>query len=91
MTFPEPVGIGYFPKRTQARPEWLKASAVQEICSVSQCISPGPEAWIQKWLHNELGFYDSTELAWKAVGPDGAGFEMYAYKAFPLQFDEGTV
>ena len=91
MTLPEPVGLGYFPKRTHARPEWLKASAVQEICSVSQCISPGPDDWIQKWLHNELGFYDTTELAWKVIGRDEAGFEMFAYQAYPLQFDEGAV
>jgi hypothetical protein len=90
-TLPDPVGVGYFPKRTQTRPEWLKASVVREICSVSECISSGPEGWIEKWLHNALGFYESEDLAWQVVGPDRGGFDMYAYKAYPLQFDDGAV
>lgn len=91
MTLPEPVGVGYFPKRTASRPEWLQASTVREICSVSECISRGPADWVEKWLHNPLGFYDSEELGWQVVGPDRAGFAMYAYKAYPLEFADGEV
>jgi hypothetical protein len=89
MTIPEPVDAGYFPKRTVKRPEWLKASEVEEICSVSLCISDGPSDWIQKWLHNDLGFYDMQALAWQVVGPERTGFEMFAYRVYPLMFTEG--
>lgn len=91
MVLPDPVGVGFFPKRTQPRPERLKAGVVQEICSVSECISTGPPDWIQKWRHNDLGFYDNEPLAEQVVGPDREGFEMYAYKIYPLQFDDGRV
>jgi hypothetical protein len=62
---------------------------VDEICSVSNCISSGPADWIQKWLHNTLGFFDTEALAWQVVSDERAGFRMYAYEAFPIQFDEG--
>jgi hypothetical protein len=82
--------IGYFPKRTMTRPDWLKAAGVDEICSVSTCISPAPDGWIDHWRHNEKWFYDNQELA-RDIVPDGekAAFEMYAYKLYAVQFDEG--
>ena len=91
MTLPEPVGAGFFPKRTQRRPEWLHATIVEEVCSVSECISAGPKDWIENWLHNALGFYDSESLAWQVVGPDRAGFHMYGLRIYPLQFDHGAM
>ena len=89
MTIPEPVDAGYFPKRTVKRPDWLKASEVEEICSVSLCFSDGPSDWIQKWLHNDLGFYDTEAAAQKTIGPERSGFEMYAYRVYPLTFADG--
>ena len=90
MMIPEPLDAGYFPKRTEKRPEWLKARGIEEICSVSPCISGGPSDWIEKWLHNDLGFYDNEDLAWQVAGTDRSGFEMYAYKIYPLMFAKGN-
>jgi hypothetical protein len=47
-----PVLIGYFPKKTVRRPDWLKAANVEEVCSASDCISDGPANWISAWKHN---------------------------------------
>jgi hypothetical protein len=62
--------VGYFPKRIMRRDSWLKAPAVREIWSVSECISKGPPDWINKWRHNDLWLYDTRALAESVVPPD---------------------
>lgn len=82
-----PTLIGYFPKRTLKRPDWLKAADVEEVCSVSTCISEAPGGWIDHWLHNEMWVYDSPELAWRVVPEAARGeFDLYAYRLFPVAF-----
>ncbi len=86
-----PILIGYFPKRTMKRPEWLKAMSVDEVCSVSECVSRGPANWIDNWRHNEMWVYDSPELA-SSVVPEAERneYDLYAYKILPVVFDEGS-
>lgn len=83
-----PILIGYFAKRTVRRPDWLQAAGVDEVCSVSTCISEAPEGWIDRWRHNEFWLYDTPELA-DGVIPDGerAVFDRYAYGLWPQVFD----
>ena len=85
-----PTLIGYFPKRTEKHPDWLKGSGVEEICSASKCISRGPEDWIQFWRHNEMWVFDTPELA-ISIAPkkEAQEFDIYAYKMFPVRFLEG--
>lgn len=85
----ELVSAGYFPKRTLRRPDWLKVPSVEEICSVSTCMSAGPENWVGAWKHNELGWYDSPELAWTLVPALAEGFEVFAYALAPVVFVAG--
>ncbi len=82
--------IGYFPKRTMERPDWLKVAGVEEVCSVSTCISDAPDGWIDQWRHNEMWAYDTPELAWSVV-PEAtrSEFDLYAYLMFPAQFADG--
>ncbi len=85
-----PQLIGYLPKVRTRRPEWLKGPNVEEICSVSYCIAHAPPGWIDRWLHNELGFYDQPDLAWSVV-PDESrhDYSLFAYKLFPVYFERG--
>jgi hypothetical protein len=84
------VFAGYFPKRIAARDEWLKAPSVQEIWSVSECISKGPSDWIDHWRHNDFGLFDTEELA-DSVVPQGerAGYRILGYRVWDRMFDEG--
>lgn len=86
-----PTLIGYFPKRVAAAPDWLEAAGVKEVCSVSECLSPGPEGWINRWLHNEMFAFDDEQIAWGMVpgGSSDATFRMFASCLFPVQFDGG--
>jgi hypothetical protein len=81
---------GYFPKRVVARPAFLDdAPTVVDICSVSRCIAAPPTGWIDHWLHNELGFFDTPDLAGEVIGPAEDGFTVFAYRVGTVRFDEG--
>ena len=87
----EPTLIGYFPKRVTARPDWIHASAVLEVCSVSDCIAAPPDGWIDRWAHNELWVYDSRAAATGVLPEQGQDeFAIYAYRLVPLVFRDGT-
>lgn len=91
QVIPDPVLIGYFAKPTIRRPDWLKASWVEEICSASDCISGGDWDWINEWRHNAEWVYDTPELAWSVV-PESARkeCELFAYQMFPVRFRKGV-
>jgi hypothetical protein len=81
---------GYFPKRVVPGSACLDdAPSVVDICSVSHCISEPPDDWIDHWLHNPLGFFDSPDLAAQVIPPSGDGFTLFAYRVGTVRFDEG--
>ena len=81
---------GYFPKRMVARPAFLDdAPSVVDICSVSPCINESPTGWIDHWLHNELGFFDTPDLARQVIPPAEDGFTIFAYRVGTVRFDAG--
>ena len=101
MDFPSPVFIGYFPKlvaqkkdlKAQNGEMWLKNDIVEEICSVSDCISDGPpDGWIDQWKHNDLGFFPTEIAALSVIPEDGRKkYELFAYKLYPIKFDRGEI
>ena len=83
--------VGYFPKRVTAPPPWLLEIGVREVASVSECVSSGPNDWVQMWKHNALGFFDSPDSAWSVVTPDERSeFRLYAYGLYPSDFSSGV-
>jgi hypothetical protein len=89
MDIPAPILIGYVPKKTMRQNAWFGQSAVEEVCSVSDCMSVRPQDWIDGWKHNSWSLYDSEQLAWDTCRDNPTAYDMYAYKLFPLLF-EGT-
>jgi hypothetical protein len=87
-----PVFIGILPKRVLPRPEWLKCETVDEILSVSECMSPAPADRIDRWAHNEVGLYDTVELAIGVIEEGReAEYRLFAYRELPLKFSAGQV
>ncbi len=79
--------VGYFPKRSglpQGWGEWTcwagHVPTVSEVCSVSECLNRGPENWIDRWLHNELGFFNTRADALAVVPPRARDFSLFAYR-----------
>ena len=84
------IDAGFFAKRVAQKPEFLQAPRVREICSVSQCISSGPEKWIELWLHNDLGWFNRIADAVRAI-PAGeeSHYRLFAYRLYPEVFTQG--
>ena len=81
---------GYFPKLVQPRPEWIGQPRVTEVCSVSNCVSDGPEGWIDKWLHNWLGWFNTVADARSVVPPEeSTRYRVFAYRLAPSFYRQG--
>ncbi|MEX2387051.1 MAG: hypothetical protein WD534_04155 [Phycisphaeraceae bacterium] len=89
---PAPTFFGFMPRRVAKRPNWLSCKDVEEICSVSTCVSEAPEGWIDHWLHNGAGFFNSEVVAWQVVPEQQKNeFELFAYRLWPMLFDDGRM
>ena len=84
------IDSGYLIKRVELNPYWLQGSGVLEVCSVSNCISRPPEGWIDRWLHNELGWFNRIADA-MSVAPAGqqGTYRLFAYRVYPEVFRPG--
>lgn len=84
--------IGYFPKHTSKGSDSIRLPGVEQVCSVSSCVSRSPGDWISNWRHNALWVYDTEELALSIVAPEERSeFELYAYFMFPVRFVDGRL
>lgn len=78
--------IGYVMKRTSLPEDWPSSSLVTEIASVSECINSRPEGWIDFWLHNELGYYNSPADAPSIFPESDPSAHLLAFRLFPVEF-----
>ena len=81
---------GYAPKRIVTRPSFLAdAPTVVDVCSVGHCMSAPSDDWRDHWLHNELGLFDSPDLAMQVVPPHEEGFTIFGYRIGVVRFRDG--
>jgi hypothetical protein len=88
MKIAGPLLIGFLLKHTVKRPNWLENEGVEEICSVSTCISEAPDNWFDKWPLNEFGFCNSEAIMLSIIKSEVKQYDIYAYKLFPYKFDD---
>src|SRR5690242_12982322 len=85
------IDAGYFARRVAPRPEWLKADAVREICSVSTCVSEGAPGWIERWRHNGCGWFNSIADALNVIPPgEIRNYRLFAYRVHDERFTDGV-
>jgi hypothetical protein len=81
---------GYFPKHIVSRPEWLDCASVVDVCSMSRCVSPGPNHdWIYHWIHNWLGLFNTPEDGRIVLTPVDPPMRMFAYRVSTVRFVDG--
>ncbi len=84
---------GYFPKLIQpvpVGPTGFDDQGLVDISSVSCCVVPAPSGWIDRWRHNELGFFDSIEEAEPVIREDERHlYDIYGYRFLDQSFDGG--
>jgi hypothetical protein len=59
---PDMVPLGYMAKHVAVRPEWFKAAVVDEVLSVSPCVSQDFADWVNYWRHNGYWLFDSPSV-----------------------------
>jgi hypothetical protein len=63
---------------------------VTEVCSAGGCVNRAPPGWIDHWLHNEWGFFNSPVDARLVVPPESGTFTVFAYRLLPVRFVDGV-
>jgi hypothetical protein len=84
------IPVGYMAKRVSKRPDWLKASQVIDVYSVSSCVSEDFADYINLWKHNGYWFFDSPEIIVNIAREDSISLDatsLFYYEAYELQFD----
>jgi hypothetical protein len=82
---------GYAVLRIEPNPFRDKAPGVIEICSVSDCVSHRPDNWIQSWLHNDFGWFNTAHDAAHII-PAGEedSYRLFAYRVHPELYRRGN-
>jgi len=84
------LALGYMAKRVELRPDWLEVTSVDDVFSVSSCISEDFCDYIDFWRHNGYWFFDSPSVIQELAREeqiDLLGTVLFYYEAFPLEFD----
>jgi hypothetical protein len=80
---------GYFARDIVSAPDWLNCPAVEDVCSVSRCVSPGPKDWVYQWLHNELGLFNEPDQARLVIPRESPPMRTFAYLVSTVRFVDG--
>lgn len=85
------VFAGYFAKNIAPRNDWLKVPSVKEIWSVSECMSKGPPDWVNHWRHNDIGLFDTVQLAESVIPADERqAFKIVGYRIWDRVLENGV-
>jgi hypothetical protein len=85
------IPAGYMAKRVVRRPDWLKANGVEDIYSVSGCISKDFADYIKFWKHNGYWLFDSPNMIEQLAREqsiDLAETTMFYYEVYEQEFDD---
>jgi hypothetical protein len=64
---------------------------VSEVCSASNCVSHAPLGWVEHWLHNQFGWFNTISDALSVVSADErTAFRLFGYRIHPQLFRNGT-
>lgn len=85
------IPVGYMAKRIIKKPDWLQADSVQDIYSVTECLSKNFADYINYWKHNAYWFFDSPEIIVnlaKENSIDLEGTKFFYYEVYEFEFHE---
>lgn len=77
-------------KHVANRPEWLKVPHVQDIYSLSNCVSNNFADYIPYWKHNGYWLLDSPDIIRSVARENSislAGTLLFYYEAYEKEFD----
>jgi hypothetical protein len=81
---------GYMAKHVEKKPDWLKASQVDDVYSVGSCVSDFFADYVSYWRHNGYWLFDSPEII-RTVAAENSipleGMSLFYYEAHEAEFD----
>lgn len=87
------IPVGYMYKKVATRPDWLKAEAVLDVYSMSNCISDAFTEYIDYWKHNGYWLFNSPDVIEAIAADEGidlSGTTLFYYEAYEYEFDDGS-
>lgn len=87
------IQAGYMLKKVSRRPEWIKAPTVDDLFSVSNCVSDDFCDYINYWKHNGYWLFDSPEIIERVTSEnavDISSTRLFYYEVYEFQFDEDS-
>ena len=84
------IPAGYMAKRVAKRTDWLKANQVEDIYSVSDCVSGRFSSNDNDWGHNGFWLFDSPGVIRSLAREhsiDLGGTKLFYYEAYEMEFD----
>jgi hypothetical protein len=87
------IPAGYMAKRVVVRPEWINAKQVDDVLSVSGCVSTNFADYIKWWEHNGFWLFDAPEIITrlaKAHSLDMNETRLFFYEVYESEFDDDT-
>jgi hypothetical protein len=87
------IPVGYLVKQVNGCPDWLNATGVVDVYSVSGCVSMDFTDYINYWKHNGYWFFDSPKVIQDIAERneiDLAGMTLFFYEAYEWEFDDSV-
>lgn len=85
------IPAGFAAKKVHSSPDWLKADAVNDIYSVSNCVSVAFCDYIPHWRHNGYWLFDSPEVIREIASAEKLDLSdqtFFYYEVHEQQFDD---
>jgi len=83
--------LGYLYKRVANRPDWLIAHGVDDIYSLSSCVSEDFADYVNYWRHNGYWLFDSPAVM-ESICAEHAipleGLKLFYYEAHEEEYDD---
>ena len=85
------IPAGYMAKHVVARPDWFKANHVNDIYSVSNCVSYDFADYINFWKHNGYWLFNSPETIQEVAEEHSIVLKdtkLFFYEVYEHEYDE---
>ena len=82
--------VGYLYRSIATRPDWLQAPHVDDVYSLSNCISSDFADYVDFWRHNGFWLFDAPAAMHSLAREHGLsldGLTLFYYEAHELQYD----
>jgi hypothetical protein len=82
---------GYMAKKVVKRPDWIRAPSVEDIYSLSGCISAPFADYIKHWKHNGYWLFNSVDAIRTLASEHGIPLthcKIFYYEVFDQEYDD---